>query len=59
MQKIKNMISKVVNKSVEDEMRSRAMEGTRNYSKAQEAVASHHQNMPNAEATTDAFKLSK
>lgn len=59
VQKIKQMISKVVNKSVEDEIRSRAKEGTRNYSKAQEAVASHHHAMPNSEATTDAFKATK
>lgn len=59
VQKIKQMLSKVVNKSVEEEMRSRAQEGTRNYSKAQEAVAQHHNSMPNSEPTTDAFVNSK
>lgn len=59
VQKIKQMISKVVNKSVEEEIRSRAREGTRNYSKAQEAVAQHHQTMPQSDPTTDAFSKTK
>ncbi|CAD7006055.1 unnamed protein product [Ceratitis capitata] len=36
-------ISKTVNKSVENELRSRAVEGQIKLSKAQEAVAKHHQ----------------
>ncbi|XP_017494859.1 PREDICTED: uncharacterized protein LOC108382995 [Rhagoletis zephyria] len=42
-QKIKNAISKTVNKSVENELRSRAFEGQIKLSKAQEAVTKHHQ----------------
>ncbi|XP_030570443.1 uncharacterized protein LOC115769669 [Drosophila novamexicana] len=41
-QKIKAVISKSVNKSVESELRSRAHEGYIQLSKAQEAVAKHH-----------------
>lgn len=53
VQKIKQMISKVVNKSVEDEIRSRSIEGARTYSKAQEAVANHHKSMSQSETPTD------
>ncbi|XP_011189356.1 uncharacterized protein LOC105216517 [Zeugodacus cucurbitae] len=49
-QKIKNAISKTVNKSVENELRSRAVEGKIKLSKAQEAVAKHHQAKAAAEA---------
>nr|XP_014099123.2 leydig cell tumor 10 kDa protein homolog [Bactrocera oleae] len=49
-QKIKNAISKTVNKSVENELRSRAVEGQIKLCKAQEAVAKHHQ----AKAATEA-----
>ncbi|XP_050335518.1 UPF0390 protein zgc136864 [Bactrocera neohumeralis] len=49
-QKIKNAISKTVNKSVENELRSRAVEGQIKLSKAQEAVAKYHQ----AKAATEA-----
>ncbi|XP_005185631.1 uncharacterized protein LOC101888893 [Musca domestica] len=41
-QKIKQAISKTLNKSVEEEMRSRAAEGKLKLSKAQEAVAKHN-----------------
>ncbi|XP_067643906.1 uncharacterized protein [Eurosta solidaginis] len=41
-QKIKHAISKTVNKSVESELRSRAMQGELKMSRAQEAVAKHH-----------------
>ncbi|KAI8117340.1 hypothetical protein FF38_09278 [Lucilia cuprina] len=44
-QKIKQAISKTLNKSVESEMRSRAMEGHINLSKAQQAVAKHNKNV--------------
>ncbi|XP_055923947.1 uncharacterized protein LOC129954216 [Eupeodes corollae] len=45
-QKIKHVITKNVNKSVEHELRGRATEGNINLSKAQEAVAKHHQSLP-------------
>lgn len=38
-QKLKQMVSKNVNRSAEDEIRSRAKEGHINLSKAQQAVA--------------------
>lgn len=38
-QKLKQMVSKTVNRTVEDEIRSRAKEGHINLSKAQQAVA--------------------
>lgn len=41
-QKLKQIVSKSVNKSVEEEMRKRAKEGQINLSKAQQAVAKHH-----------------
>ncbi|GAB0087872.1 uncharacterized protein DMENIID0001_022260 [Sergentomyia squamirostris] len=41
-QKIKQLLSKAVNKSVEEDIRSRAQEGEINFSKAQKAVAKHH-----------------
>lgn len=41
-QKLKQIVSKSVNKSVEEEMRKRAKEGQLNLSKAQQAVAKHH-----------------
>ncbi|XP_073840939.1 uncharacterized protein [Musca autumnalis] len=44
-QKIKQAISKTLNKSVEEEIRSRAREGHLNLSKAQEAVAKHNKNV--------------
>ncbi|XP_065360843.1 uncharacterized protein LOC135954580 [Calliphora vicina] len=44
-QKIKHAISKTLNKSVENEMRSRAMAGHINLSKAQQAVAKHNTNV--------------
>ncbi|TMW43982.1 hypothetical protein DOY81_010938 [Sarcophaga bullata] len=44
-QKIKQAISKTLNKSVENEMRSRASEGHINLSKAQQAVAKHNKSV--------------
>ncbi|KAB0792482.1 hypothetical protein PPYR_14441 [Photinus pyralis] len=44
-QKLKQVVTKSVNKSVEEEMRSRAYEGKRPLSKAQEAVANYHKEM--------------
>lgn len=41
-QKLKQIVSKSVNKSVEEEMRKRAKEGQINLSKAQQAVAKYH-----------------
>lgn len=41
-QKIKRVISKSLNKAVEDEMRSRACSSNKNLSKAQEAVAAYN-----------------
>lgn len=46
-QKIKQIVSKNVNKSVEKEIRSRAKEGQINLSKAQLAVAKHHKDKAN------------
>ncbi|KAK5639755.1 hypothetical protein RI129_010566 [Pyrocoelia pectoralis] len=43
--KLKQIVTKSVNKSVEEEMRSRAYEGQRQLSKAQEAVATYHKEM--------------
>ncbi|KAM7355809.1 uncharacterized protein ACRADG_001758 [Cochliomyia hominivorax] len=51
-QKIKQAISKTLNKTVENEIRSRAMEGHINLSKAQQAVAKHNKNV--AEPSTSA-----
>lgn len=42
---------------MEQEMRSRAVEGPRNYSKAQEAVAKHHENM--STTTSETASVSK
>lgn len=44
-QKIKQMLSKAVNKSVEEDIRARAQEGEINFSKAQNAVAQHNRNI--------------
>lgn len=44
------MITKTVNRSMEDEMRSRAKEGHVNLSKAQQAVAKHHKDLKAREA---------
>lgn len=41
-QKLKQLVSKSVNKNVEAELRSRAKEGQINLSNAQKAVAKHH-----------------
>lgn len=41
-QKLKSLVTKNVNKSVEKEIRSRAKEGQINLSKAQQAVVKHH-----------------
>lgn len=41
-QKLKQLVSKNVNRSVENEIRSRAKEGLINLSKAQQAVAKQH-----------------
>ncbi|XP_055694297.1 uncharacterized protein LOC129796409 [Lutzomyia longipalpis] len=43
-QKIKQLLSKAVNKSVEEDIRARAQEGEINFSKAQHAVAKHNKN---------------
>uniref|UniRef100_A0A1L8DBS0 Uncharacterized protein n=1 Tax=Nyssomyia neivai TaxID=330878 RepID=A0A1L8DBS0_9DIPT len=43
-QKIKQLLSKAVNKSVEEDIRARASEGVINFSKAQHAVAKHNKN---------------
>lgn len=48
--KLKSMITKTVNRSMEDEMRSRAKEGHVNLSKAQQAVAKHHKDLKAREA---------
>lgn len=50
-QKLKQIVSKSVNKSVEQEMRSRAKEGQINLSKAQQAVAKHHKEKGDAVKT--------
>lgn len=42
-QKLKQLVSKNVNRNVEQEIRQRASEGHLNLSKAQQAVAKHHQ----------------
>lgn len=42
-QKLKEMVSKNVNRAAEDEIRGRAKEGQINLSKAQQAVAKQHQ----------------
>lgn len=41
-QKLKQMVSKNVNRAVEEEIRGRAKEGHINLSKAQQAVAKQH-----------------
>lgn len=41
-QKLKQLVSKNVNKSMEAELRTRAKEGQINLSKAQQAVAKYH-----------------
>lgn len=41
-QKLKAVISKTVNKQIEEEMRHRAYDGQVNFSKAQDAVSKHH-----------------
>ncbi|KAH8257118.1 hypothetical protein KR038_003859 [Drosophila bunnanda] len=55
-QKIKAVISKSVNKSVESELRSRAHEGYIQLSKAQEAVAKHHSTQAAAAAAASTSK---
>lgn len=50
-QKLKQIVSKSVNKSVEEEMRKRAKEGQINLSKAQQAVAKHHKDKSEAVKT--------
>ncbi|XP_037032449.1 uncharacterized protein LOC119071615 [Bradysia coprophila] len=52
-QKLKQIVSKSVNKSVEQEMRSRAKEGHLNLSKAQLAVAKHHKDKSDAVKTEE------
>lgn len=47
-QKLKQIVSKSVNKSVEEEMRKRAKEGQLNLSKAQLAVSKHHKDKSEA-----------
>ncbi|XP_055855105.1 uncharacterized protein LOC129918532 [Episyrphus balteatus] len=51
-QKIKQVITKNVNKSVEHELRGRATEGNINLSKAQEAVAKHHKSQATTSSAT-------
>lgn len=52
-QKLKQLVSKNVNKSVEQEIRQRATEGQMNLSKAQQAVAKFHKEKgPEATAST-------
>lgn len=51
-QKLKQIISKTVNRSMEEEMRSRAREGQINLSKAQLAVAKHHKDKKSKEEVT-------
>ncbi|XP_030387494.1 uncharacterized protein LOC115634080 [Scaptodrosophila lebanonensis] len=58
-QKIKSVISKSVNKSVENELRSRAHEGYIQLSKAQEAVAKHHSSVAAAAAAASTSTTSK
>lgn len=48
------VLTKAVNKSVESEMRGRAIEGNTKLSIAQEAVSKHHKNMKVVEKTEDA-----
>ncbi|KAJ8932393.1 hypothetical protein NQ318_012743 [Aromia moschata] len=45
-QKLKQAISKTLNKAVEDEMRNRATSSQKPLSKAQQAVANHHSKLP-------------
>lgn len=47
------VLTKAVNKSVESEMRGRAIEGNTKLSIAQEAVSKHHKNMKVPEKTED------
>lgn len=42
-QKLKQLVTKNVNKNVEQEIRQRATDGQINLSKAQQAVVKHHQ----------------
>jgi len=58
-QKIKSVISKSVNKSVESELRSRAHEGYIQLSKAQEAVAKHHASQAKAAAAASTAKATE
>lgn len=52
-QKLKQIVSKNVNRAVEDEIRSRAKEGHINLSKAQQAVAKQHKEMAGCSTSTD------
>ncbi|KAF5272696.1 hypothetical protein FQA39_LY07723 [Lamprigera yunnana] len=51
-QKMKRIVTKSVNKTVEEEMRSRAYEGQRKLSNAQEAVAAYHKGQESSKSTT-------
>lgn len=52
-QKLRQIVTKTVNRSMEDEMRSRARpEGQVNLSKAQLAVAKHHKDQKAKEEST-------
>ncbi|KAF2905236.1 hypothetical protein ILUMI_00960 [Ignelater luminosus] len=51
-QKIKQNLTKALNKAVEEEMRSRAYEGTKKLSKAEEAVVAHSHNATQQSSST-------
>lgn len=53
-QKLKQIVTKNVNRSVEQEIRSRAKQGKINLSKAQQAVAKHHRDKAAQTATSSA-----
>lgn len=46
--KLKKLITKTVNKAVEEEIRSRASDGNKTLSKAQQFVAAHSSSKPSA-----------
>lgn len=52
-QKLKQLVTKNVNRSVEEEIRARAKEGTLNLSKAQQAVAKQQKDQASTSTATD------
>lgn len=49
--KLKKIVSKNVNRAVEEEMRSRASDGKKNFSKAEQAVAANNMAQTSTQST--------